>query len=261
MVLVIWLMLAAVLFFGGWLVIVPQSWPDSSYLFPACVSITANVIANVSFLVALRLSPLSRTIPFLALSPAFAALAAVPVVGEFLTLFQWLGIALVLGGVLLLNLSEERRGLVDWVWRSLREERGSLFMIGTALCWGIAAPFDKMAVMRSSIPVHAFIMPSAVTMILLAFLLVSGRGVEIMSVKSVKGLLLLAMVLAVFSFGVQLLAYREGLVGLAETIKRVIGMVSSLVVGALLLRERIGAFQVCAVGLMSLGVWLILWPA
>ena len=58
------------------------------------------------FLEALRRSPISRTVPFLALGVAFAALAGYLVLGEVLAARQWAGIILVVIGALSLNLEQ-----------------------------------------------------------------------------------------------------------------------------------------------------------
>ena len=50
---------------------------DAHYWPPALASMTMNALANVFFMRSVELSPLSRTVPFLSLTPVFSALAAI----------------------------------------------------------------------------------------------------------------------------------------------------------------------------------------
>ncbi len=257
-VILVWLMVATCTFFGSWLVLQRKPWPEANYWAPAIFSISMNVAANLLFMRAILISPLSRTIPFLSLSPAFAAFSAYLVVGECLAPTQWVGILCVVVGALTLNLAASESNLLAAVVNSLRQERGSVLMIVTAACWGLAGPFDKIAVSRASIPVHAFVMGAGVGGILLLILAIRGEVHMIRRVRPCWRPLIAAMILAVVAFGIQLIAYQSGFVGLAETIKRVIGMTSALMLGNLFLQERIKRAQIGAVLLMSLGVALVL---
>lgn len=257
-IILIWITASSCTFFGAWLLISPRAWPESGYVPNALVSISLNIIANILFLSALRVSPLSRTIPFLSLSPAFAAMSAFLVVGEEMMPIQWLGITCVVCGALVLNLAPGEGSIIATMFQSLKNERGSVLMIATAICWGIAAPFDKIAISRASVPAHAFVLGLGVGVVLFAYVLIRGQHRSILKVKHCWKPLVAAMIFAIAALGIQLVAYREGFVGLAETIKRVIGMLSSLVLGYFLFSEKIVPAQIGGVILMSIGVALIL---
>ena len=80
--LAVFLLLGQLPFFAAW-ALYDQTWiSDAGYWTPALVSMSANAIANVLFMRSVQLSPLSRTVPFLSLTPVFSALVAVPLLGE-----------------------------------------------------------------------------------------------------------------------------------------------------------------------------------
>ncbi len=67
---------------GAW-ALYDQTWvTDQRYWPPAVASMTMNALANVLFMRSVQLSPLSRTVPFLSLTPVISALAAMPLLGE-----------------------------------------------------------------------------------------------------------------------------------------------------------------------------------
>ena len=79
--LAVFLLLGQLPFLGAWAAI-DQTWvTDSRYWPPAAASMTMNALANVLFMRSVELSPLSRTVPFLSLTPVFSALAAMPLLG------------------------------------------------------------------------------------------------------------------------------------------------------------------------------------
>ncbi|HYN22423.1 MAG TPA: DMT family transporter, partial [Thermoanaerobaculia bacterium] len=77
------------------------------YAAPAVLSVVLNVFANLMFFAALRISPLSVTIPLLSFTPVFTALLGIPMLGEIPSLIQGLGILLVVAGAFGLNLRSD----------------------------------------------------------------------------------------------------------------------------------------------------------
>jgi drug/metabolite transporter (DMT)-like permease len=74
------------------------------YLLPATGSIALNLVANVAFVHAFRVAPLSVAVPLLSLTPALATLASIPLLGEVPTARQMAGVAAVVAGAVLVNL-------------------------------------------------------------------------------------------------------------------------------------------------------------
>jgi drug/metabolite transporter (DMT)-like permease len=231
------------------------------YWWPALSSLGLNIGANFAFVAALRLSPLSLTIPLLSLTPVFAALLAVPLLGEHPTVEQWGGIALVVGGALLLNMDFAHGiGPVAW-WRGVRRERGSALMFVVALVWALTLPLDKLAIRHAPPALHAAVLCAGVMAAALAVLVVQRRLADLRTDGRTAGMLVAAAVVSGLGMAFQLLAMQAVWVGLLEATKRGVGSVMALVWGLTLFGERPARAQWLAIGAMAVGVVLLLWPA
>ena len=62
------------------------------------------------------------------------------------------------------------------------------------------------------------------------------------------------------AYGSQLVAYQLTLVGVVESLKRVIGLLSALLLGAILLHEPLTKPKLVGIALMIIGVPLIILP-
>lgn len=234
------------------------SWEISAeYFLPGVSSIALNIVANLAFLQAVRMSPLSLTIPYLSLTPVFTTLLAIPILGELPTTLQILGIGLVVAGAFWLSLPSD--GSVSWrtFGSGLLEERGSLLMILTALCWSLAVPLDKLAIGASSAALHALIMMSGIALVGLA-LLAARRQLSQLKVEQWK-LVVAAIGVTALGGALNFVALTMVWVGFIETFKRALGSAMALVWGRLIFAEEIYAKKLVAVGLMGFGVGMILW--
>lgn len=227
-----------------------------AYVLPGVTSIVLNIVANLAFLQAVRVSPLSLTIPYLSLTPVFTTLLAIPILGERPTGVQVLGIAMVVVGAFWLNVPSDGSVSIRSIARALIEERGSLLMILTALCWSMAVPLDKLAVGASSPAVHALIMMGGITVV--GMMILGARG-EIVQLKVDRWkLVAAAIVVTAIGGALNFVALTMVWVGFIETFKRALGSMLALVWGRLIFAEQIGAHKLVAVALMGLGVGLIL---
>jgi drug/metabolite transporter (DMT)-like permease len=228
------------------------------YWLPGLVSVAVNVLANALFLASVRASPLSLTIPLLSLTPVFASLVAVPLLGEYPTPRQGLGIAVAVAGALLLNLGQGDRTSLAGMWGAFRRERGSVLMAAVALLWSLTPPLDKLAIEHSGVPVHGLVLNLGVALAMLAQLVGQRRLGEL---RAVRGALLpyaAAVLASAAALGLQLLAIRVVLVGIVETIKRGVGCLMAVLLGRTVLGEPLTPFKLAAIALMAAGVALIL---
>lgn len=232
---------------------------SSAYVAPAVVSILLNVGANLAFLEAVRLSPLSLTIPYLSLTPVFATLLSVPLLGERPAAPQAVGIALVVAGAFWLQAPSGDRSSLAAVWKALAKERGSLLMILTALCWSMAAPLDKLAIHASSPLFHAVVMTAGLSVLGVAILASRSKLSELRVERATFGLVGFAIGLTAVGLILNFIALKLGWVGFVETFKRAMGSVLALVWGRLIFSEALSATKLIAVALMAAGVALILW--
>ena len=106
------------------LIIVP--WPKLDMTFWACLAIglSREFATFLSYMRAIKVSPLSLTIPFLAFTLAFVMLTGYLLLGETLDTWGILGIALIVAGSYVLNLSKMKD---EWLnpWKAIFKEQGS----------------------------------------------------------------------------------------------------------------------------------------
>ncbi|MBX6423773.1 DMT family transporter [Thermosulfurimonas sp. F29] len=105
-------------------------------------------LAILLYMEAIRISPLSLTLPLLSFTPAFIILTGYVVLGERLSWAGIGGILLVVAGSYLLNLPAVSEGPLA-PFRALVRERGSLLMFGVALIYAVTSVLGKRAVLLS----------------------------------------------------------------------------------------------------------------
>lgn len=230
----------------------------AGYWAPAVASVALNVVANLAFIHAFRVAPISLAIPLLSLTPVVTALLAIPMLGELPTAAQGFGIALVVAGALLLNLrSGGGEVSLAALLRAALHDRGLHLMLVVVLCWSLTPPLDKLAMQHAPPAAHGFVLCLGVALAILALLLAQRRVGEVRQVARAPAIYLLAIVVSVAGLALQLLAYRLVYVAVVETLKRGLGNAMALVYGRFVFAERVGWAQVAAVALMAAGVALI----
>ena len=228
------------------------------YLAPATASILLNFFANLAFFESIRVSPLSLTIPLLSLTPVFATILAIPLLGEVPTPRQALGILIVVVGALILNLAGGEVASWRSVWRAFIRERGSLLMILVALLWAATISLDKMAVERSSGALHGMVLSGGVGVAAVAALSGARRTRELLTARRAPWTLLAALVIGAVALALQLEAIQLVWVGAVETVKRGLGNFMALVFGRLFFSEPVTPQKLIAIILMAGGVAVLL---
>ncbi|HLV22828.1 MAG TPA: DMT family transporter [Polyangiaceae bacterium] len=256
--LVVVLSAAQVPLFGAWTLLEGARIEPADYALPAAASVGLNVLANYLFLEAVRHSPLSLTIPLLSFSPAFAALVAVPLLGEWPTLRQVFGIALVVVGAVSLHAPQlGARERLSRILGRIARERGSVYMVIVALLWSLTASMDKLALRHCSVGLHGLVLALGVAFGMVAVLIVQGEAAVLSNTTRRLGGVAAAAVAVTVALGLQLWAVQLMLVSFVEAMKRAVGMTASLVLGRLVFGERIGRAQVLAISVMAAGVAFI----
>lgn len=236
--------------FGAWILLLPDTRLEiGGYSLPGIGCVLLNLVANVSFVKAVQISPLGKTVPFLSFTPAFTAVSGWLILGEALALPQIGGILLVVGGAMILGV---RRG------GDFRVERGSLLMVGVAACWSVTGALDKIALRHASVSVHAGVQAAGIAVVLGLVVLATSRRRHLDDLK--KGLLPygLAVLFAAGASALQFFAVQMILLSMVETIKRAVGATMSVVVGRLGFEEPITIGKVVAILAMSAGTALLL---
>ena len=221
-------------------------------------SLGLNIVANVLFLRAVQISPLSLTTPYLGLTPAFTALIAWPMAGQQPRPLGWGGIVVVCVCAFLLN--APRGGGWAGPLRALIKERGSLYMIIVALVWSVTPLLDKGAAEGTSILWHVFMLNASLGVVYLGWRLCQdgGPGPVIRSAGKcgwAVGLGTVALAGAMlFQFG----AYPWIDVAVVETLKRCVGVTGAMVVGYFFLGEDVTWWRAGVAGAMVCGVAMVL---
>ncbi len=222
------------------------------YWAPALGSVLLNVAANILFLEALRTGELSIAVPLLSLTPAFAALVSIPLLGERPSWIDGGGIALVVAGAFVLQPPGGSGRLAE------AGRRGLWLMAGTALLWSLTIPLDKLAVTRSHPPLHALVLNLGVAAAALLLLAQRRELSRLAELRRSPWVFLAALAVSAVALGAQLAALQTVWVSIVETLKRTIGNLSAVVVGRLAFGEAITPRKLVAVMLMAGGVALIL---
>jgi drug/metabolite transporter (DMT)-like permease len=238
--------------FAAWMAVQGAAPPRPGYLLPALGSVILNIVANLLYLEGMRIAPISVTVPLLSLTPAFASLLAVPLLGERPSPLHALGILLVVAGAITLHW---RRSVDDGHQGTLK---GALMIAFTALLWSLTIPLDKLAVERSTAPFHGVVVTAGVAAGVLLVLILQRRLGDLGEVRRVPGIYLLALVVSTAALGLQFLAFPRVYVGTIETLKRSIGNFMALLSGWIFFREPVTWRKIVAVGVMAVGVGLIL---
>ncbi len=122
---------------------------DSVFFISMFISLPLEIIAFVFYIKALKLSPMSLTLPFLSLTPVFLIFVSFIILGELVSLQGALGILCIASGSYVLNLHEVKNGLTAPL-RAIIKEKGSILMIITAIIYSITSSLGKMAIIHSS---------------------------------------------------------------------------------------------------------------
>lgn len=241
--------------FAVWVVVEGISQPGAGYWAPALGSVALNVAANLLLLQGMRIAPLSVTVPLLSLTPAFATLLAIPLLGERPSGRGWLGILMVIAGAVWLHWQPRAEPAHPADSGALK---GAVMVALTALCWSMTIPLDKMALRWATAPFHGFVSNAGVAVAVFGVLLVRGWLADVGRVRAVPGLLVLALFVSALALGLQFLALPHVYVGTVETLKRGIGNFMALLSGRIFFGEAVTPGKLLAVVVMGVGVGLIL---
>jgi drug/metabolite transporter (DMT)-like permease len=141
--LVVVILLAPCLF----IIPIPQINEDFSRAF--LTALPFEVLAYIFYMKAIKISPLSLTVPFLSLTPICLMVIPYVILGESVSIIGGAGILLIAIGSYTLNIKEIRKGFFEPI-RAISREKGSIFMIITAILYGFTNTFGKQAIENSS---------------------------------------------------------------------------------------------------------------
>lgn len=146
---------------------------DKTFWLSVLILLPLEITALILYVKAIKTSPLSLTIPFMALSPVFIIIIAFFLLGEWPDKSGFLGIFLIVIGAYLLNAKASNLGLLGPI-KAIAKERGSVLMIIVAIIYSITSTIGKIAVQHSSPIFFGFFYPLLLTIVL--SVLVGVRG-------------------------------------------------------------------------------------
>ncbi|MHC4269486.1 MAG: EamA family transporter [Planctomycetota bacterium] len=121
---------------------------DSVFFVVTFLSLPLDIIAVLLYMRAIKVSPLSLTLPFLSLTPIFLIGTSYILLGERPDKSGFIGISLVVIGAYLLNVHTVSRGLLE-PFKAIAKEKGSVLMIIVAFTFSLGACLGKIAVQHS----------------------------------------------------------------------------------------------------------------
>lgn len=141
--------LFAVPFLAGLLFFISIPPLDASFWTAIAVMLPLEISALFIYVRAIKLSPLSLTLPFLSLTPVFLVVIGWLILGERVDFKGGTGIGLIVCGAYALHLHTFREG---WFhpFRAIIHEAGSRLMILVAFLYSITSSLGKLAILHAS---------------------------------------------------------------------------------------------------------------
>jgi drug/metabolite transporter (DMT)-like permease len=125
-------------------------WPETDLTFWICIGIALplEISAFLIYMKALKIAPLSTSIPFLAFTPVFVILTGWIILGEQVSFGGVAGILVIVAGSYVLHLSKLSSGW-SHPFRAAFNEPGSRYMILISFIYSITSSVGKMAIIHS----------------------------------------------------------------------------------------------------------------
>ena len=156
------------------LFLIPVPRIDREFYGAFAVAVPFEITALIFYIKALRISPLSLTLPFLSLTPVVLVGVSYVMLGERVSLKGGVGICCLAAGGYLLHFHTLGKGILEPL-RAITKEKGSVFMIITALIYSLTSTLGKMAIIHSSPLFFGVLYFIVVTMIFAPIALWMGR--------------------------------------------------------------------------------------
>jgi len=237
-------------------IFVPVPKLDMQFYKAFAFALPLEIIALVLYIKALRISPLSLTLPFLSLTPVFLILSSNLILGERVSFQGSIGIIFITAGGYTLNLHELRRGIFE-PFKAITREKGSILMIGVALIYSITSSLGKMAIEHSSALFFGITYFIAVTVIFAPIALWMGRTEKkiFISEKQFKGLMLPGIFYSIMIIS-HMVAISLTKVAYMISVKRTSLMIG-IIYGYLLFKEKNIRERISGAVLMFIGFVMI----
>jgi drug/metabolite transporter (DMT)-like permease len=235
----------------------PSVMPDQAFWLAIAAALPLEVLAFFLYMRALKLSPLSLSLPFLAFTPVFMILTGRFILDETITAGGALGIGLIVAGAYVLNLSKMKTGLLGPL-RAVIHEPGSWIMLSISFLYAFTAPIGKIAILHSNPWFFAAVYNLVLTVIIVSLWPMQGRGAGLPGIFSRPGpMLLLGLVASMENF-CHMMAIAQVEAAYMIAIKR-ISLLFGVLYGAWWFGEQDILERLAGAAIMIVGVFVICW--
>ncbi len=216
-----------------------------------------NVVAYTLYVKAIRLADLSLISPLSTLTPLFLLITSPLIVQEVPTIWDAVGVFLIVIGSYVLNLNASAKGFWSPL-RSIFHNKGTRMMVVVAFIWSITSTFDKVGVLNSSPIFWAIVLFGFIGLGILPLVILKSKN-PIQGIRSHWRLLLAAGIANGIGVGCQMVAVGMVAVTQVIAIKRMSALVSVgfgyFVFGETGIRERLlgAGIMVTGVVVMTIG--------
>lgn len=146
---------------------------DGTFYLYFFISLPVNFISFFIYMKAIRVSPLSLTLPYLAFTPAFMIFTGYVFLDEMPNLWGIAGILVTCAGGYVLNLAPGQNAILDPV-KAIFHESGSWLMLIVALIFAFGAVLGKKGILHSSPLFFTMTFFAVLSMVTLMALLITG---------------------------------------------------------------------------------------
>jgi drug/metabolite transporter (DMT)-like permease len=233
-------------------------WPrlDRTFFLSFAAAIPLEALAFISYMRAIKISPLSLTLPFLAFTPVFIILTGWIILGETVNLPGVLGILCIVIGAYFLNLSQMKTGLSAPL-KAIFREPGSRLMLLVSFIYSITSPLGKLAVLHSNPYFFGISYYIVFTLFMFSFLPAVREARAGRLLKNPLAGLMVGAVIAVMVFSHMLSISMVEAVYMVS-VKRT-SIIFGVLYGAWLFRETRITERLAGAVIMIIGVFLIGW--
>jgi drug/metabolite transporter (DMT)-like permease len=206
---------------------------------------------------ALKVSPMSVCVPFLAFTPIFLIPTGYLLLGELAPFYKLLGVVLIVIGSLVMH---RKLFAQDWLApaKAIIREKGSRDMLAVAFIFALSNPIEKKLVLMSDVLTQAFCYSLGVCLVFLGAVY-AGRKDCLTVLRQAPGWTTLAGLMEGAALGLQLASYKYIDVVITISIKRA-GIVLAVFAGWLIFKEKGITDKLIAASVMVCGVLILYLP-
>lgn len=214
-----------------------------------------NALAAMCYAQALKTGDVSKTVPLIALTPAFLCITTPAILSDgFPAPLGIFGVNVIVLGAYMLNLKEGKNSLFGPLV-SMYHQPGPKYAISVALLWSISSVYDKIGMKYVSPLVWGLLITVVIVCCMMPFLLWRQRH----EFKSLNGHMIKVFFFALTELlilGLQMAAVKHGKPAYVSAIKR-LSTCFSMALSAWTLGERVSSKQISGAVMMMLGAGLL----